>query len=385
MKSMKTEEKIIIMKYNKIYLKITTVPNQEEIDINSREIEIFKSKYESHKNFLKDSDVELSYLNESAVNGTFGKVYSITLGSVHEGTPIVKTIYGEEKDLLDKLLLVLRQKDFLTATVVMYNRNFILSFLSKRLRKYAYPISMLPTFLQVYNKKSWKIRGSKCIQEYVKGISNQTENFEETCYNHNIDINIIDNSAVTRLLRKGKTELVHKNDISYIHALMLIDNQLSEEPEFGKLNSMIELSGKVEKEDINVLDHLLASGQLSSESIAAIVAFQKDSGEPAENVLTLVKTALSKTKNYQKVEEEDYIELKEALGLVVDYSRIQVVADKGNLGKKEADAVIAEYEKASKKVKKDIIALVEQFLTEKNKIGQKRAKESFDYLTEKLS
>ena len=118
------------MEYKKIYLKITTVPNQLEVDFDSDEIQLFRSKYESHKSFLKDSDVELAYLNESGVNGSFAKIHSLTLGFIHDGSPVVKVMHGEEKDLLDKLLSVLRQDEFKNSTVVMYNRTFILGFIS---------------------------------------------------------------------------------------------------------------------------------------------------------------------------------------------------------------------------------------------------------------
>lgn len=372
------------MKYDKIYLKITTIPNQLEVDIDSKEIEIFRSKYESHKAFLKDSDVELAYLNESAVNGSFAKLYSITLGFVHEGMPVVKTMYGKETDLLDKLLSVLRQEEFLDSTVVMYNRIFILSFLSKRLRKHAYPISMLPVSLNAYDKKAWTIKGSKCIQEYVKGISYQTENFSETCFIHGIETDLIEGSDVARYIKKENFDAVHQSDLNYVYSLIQVDSQLSESALKGDLSGHVEKVGEIVKKDVNVLEHILAAGNLSTPIIESIVAFTEENDLNKEDVLILVKTALSKTKEYQKVNEEDYAELKDALGLSVDYSKIKVVVDKGNLGKKECDSLTKLYEKSSEEERKEIVSLTEQFLTEKGKIGQKRAKEAFELLTKKL-
>lgn len=373
------------MKYNKIYLKITTVPNQLEVDIDSREIKIFRDKYEAHKSFIKDSDVELAYLNESAVNGSFAKIHSLTLGFVHDGSPVVKTMFGEEKDLIDKLLSVLRQDEFVDSTVVMYNRAFILSFLSKRLRVHGYPISMLPVSLQSFDKKAWTIKGSKCIQDYVKGIGYQTENFMETCFIHGIDPDVIEGSDVARYIKKEQFDVVNQSDIRYVHSLMLVDQQLSEEPELGKLTGIMEEIGKVAKQEINVLEHILSSGQLSAPVVTAIVDYTKANDLDKENVLTIVKAALSKTKDYQAVNEEDYLPLKEALGLVVDYSKIKCVVDKGNLGKKEADTLAKIYKGSEETEKTAVIDLTEQYLVENNKITQKRAKEAFDYLKEQLA
>lgn len=373
------------MKYNKIYLKITTVPNQMDVDIDSREIEIFRNKYESHKSFIKDSDVELAYLNESAVNGSFAKIYSITLGFVHEGVPVVKTMHGDEKDLLDKLLSILRQDEFSNSTVIMYNRVFILSFISKRLRKYNSPISMLPVSLQSFDKKAWTIKGSKCIQDYVKGISYQTENFSETCFIHGVEADVIEGSDVARYIKKEQFDIVHGSDINYIYALMQVDSQLSEEKLTGELSSHVEKIGEVVKKKINVLEHIIGSGQLSTPVVERIVEFTEENKLDKANVLTLVKTALSKTKEYQKVNEEDFIELKDALGLTVDYSKIQCVADKGNLGKKEADNLTKLYKNSSEEERKEVVSLTKQFLTEHGKIGQKRSKAAFELLTKQLT
>lgn len=373
------------MTYDKLYLKITTIPNQLEVDIDSREIEIFRNKYESHKSFLKDADVELAYLNESAVNGSFAKIYSITLGFVHENVPVVKTMYGNEKDLLDKLLSILRQEEFASSTVIMYNRVFILSFISKRLRSHNYSISSLPVALNAYDKKPWTIKGSKCIQDYVKGISYQTENFSETCFIHGIEPNIIEGSDVARYIKKEQFDIVHNSDLSYVHALMQVDNQLSEESPLEELSGHIEEVGEVAKQEINVLEHIIGSGQLSTPVIEKIVEFTEQNDLDREDVLLLVKTALSKTKEYQKVNEEDFVELKDALGLSIDYSKIQCVVEKGNLGKKEADNLTKLYKDSSEDERKEVVFLTEKFLVENGKFAQKRTTAAFELLTKQLS
>ena len=135
---------------------------------------------------------------------------------------------------------------------------------------------------------------------------------------------------------------------------------------------------------LNVLDHILASGQLTSSVVSAIVAFTEENNLNKEDVLTLVKTALAKSKQYQSVKEEDFIGLKDALGLTIDYSLIQVVVDKGNLAKLQVNALIKQYEEDSAEVKKEVVRLTEQFLRENNKIEQVTAKKALEFLKEKL-
>lgn len=370
--------------YDKLYLKITTIPNQlEDVDLESREMVVFNDKYKDYKDLKKRSDIETAYINESAVNGSFAKIYSVTLGFVHDNIPVVKTMYGEEKDLLDKLLGVLMSKSFSGAPVVMYNRAFILTFLSKRLRWHNYSISMLPLSLQVYDKKPWTVKGSKCIQDYVKGIGYQTENFAETCFIHHVDCNVIDGANVAWHIAKGEYDVIHQSDIRYVDALIQIDRQLSEESELMKVQSVIEEIGRVDMEPVKVFEHILASGQLSRPVIDALVEAAEERNVPKEDVLALAVAALANVRGGGEVPPEEYQELKEELGLVVDYKRIQCVEERGNLGKKEANILIKLYKDSEEKA--EIVELTEQFLLEHNKMGQKRAKESFDYLKEQLS
>lgn len=146
----------------------------------------------------------------------------------------------------------------------------------------------------------------------------------------------------------------------------------------------IENTSKQEEVNINVLDHILASGQLSTKVVSAIVEFTEENKLDRQNVLVLVKAAISKSKEFQKVEKEDFAILKTALKLDIDYSMIEVVESKGNLGKKECEVLIKLYKKDMKGVREKVISLTEQYLIEHDKMEQKRASEAFNYLKESL-
>jgi hypothetical protein len=369
------------MSYKKLYLKITTVPNQSEVDLESRELEVFKEKYESHKGYLKDQDVELSYLNEASVNGSFARVFSITLGFNDSSQGIIKTIMGEEIDILNKLLEILRHDSFKNAEIVTYNRSFTYSFLSKRFRKNKIMTSIIDKRLNVYNEKAWTIKG-KCIQDYVKGISYQTENFSETCFIHDIPLNIVDGADVFKIIKKGNTELINQSDLDYVYALMRVDCELSGDTISDNPQFHTETIGRVEKQSYSLLDHILSSAELSTKTVKAIVEFTEKEQLNREDVLVLVRAALSNSK--EKVEEEDYQELKTALGLDVDYSKIQVIVDKGNLGAKEAKQLISDYGKTSYQERVEMISLVDQYLTEHNKITQVTAQKQLAKLDDEL-
>lgn len=368
---------------NKLYLKITTVPNQLDVDLSSKEIEIFKAKYEKSRTLLTNTDVETSYINESAVNGSFAKVYSITTGLVQKDNIVVKTMYGKEKVLLTKLLSVLRDKEFEEHTLVMYNRLFLLSFLSKRFRANNIPITDLPASISTFGvRREWNLKGSHCIQSFIKGISMQTENFEETCFTEGISVDIIDHNDIVHYLKRDNETLVHNSDLNYVEALIKIDGKLNEVILPNKVTKVVDLVKKVEKKQICVTDYIANIGTLSPTVIEKIVDYTKENGLDEKQVLKLVIAALSAKTNGGHVKEAEYINLKNALIPPVDYSLIDNVVKKKNLGKKEADSLIKIYS-GSDQVKY-IIQLVEQYLTENNKISQVRTQNAFKYLKENL-
>ena len=53
---------------NKLYFKLQTLPQTEDLSTDSEEFEIYKSKYLESKEFMKDSDVLHEYFNSSSKN-----------------------------------------------------------------------------------------------------------------------------------------------------------------------------------------------------------------------------------------------------------------------------------------------------------------------------
>lgn len=212
------------MEYNKIYLKVTTLPQTENLQTDSLEFELFKEKYNEARNYVKDSDVLHSYENESSKTPSFAKIYSLTVGMVDGDKMVVKIVKGEEKDILQNLLNTLNDERFKRTELVCFNLGFNLGFLTTRMLKNGISTINLPVPLSHLSKKPWEVKGSKGMSEHFNGISWFRMNFQELCFTAGIPIDgIIDGADVYTYYKNGKIDELDNSDYLYLQNLINLD------------------------------------------------------------------------------------------------------------------------------------------------------------------
>ncbi|MFT6125807.1 MAG: ribosomal protein L9 [Flavobacteriaceae bacterium] len=370
-----------------LFFDIETVSANKELDKDSRE-------YDSYAWSIRDvptgfvppaKDVLIHYKKMAALKSQFNKIVVISIGYVKGTTLYYKSLVGEQKDVIEEFYGIVNSTGF-----KLCGHN-IIGFDVPTVRMKAFEenidFNLIPERINDVDKKPWLITEELLdTMVMLKGTAYYNISLDDACRLAGVETSKDDitGGQVTEVYYNEGTERIAK----YCNKDVIASARLfcAIQGKRGFITECIDKGAEElkEKEPINVIDHILASGELSPKVVEAIVEFTEENKLNKENVLILVKTAISNSKEFQKVTDEDIYELKEALGLVIDYSKIQVVADKGNLGKKEVDTVISQYVKSTKKVKLEIISLVEQYLTENNKIGQKRAKESFEFLKDNL-
>lgn len=366
-----------------LFFDIETVSKNKELDKNSKEFDSYSwSIRDKVTGFVPPAkEVLTHYKKMAALKPQFNKIVVISIGFIKGTTLYYKAIIGTQEQVIKEFYEIVTSTGFKVCghNIIGFDLPTI------RIKSFEEDISseLIPENINDSMKKPWDLE--KYILDTMKIITGTyffSISLDDACRLKGINSSKDDISGpqVTQVYYEEGIERIakycNKDVIATAELFCALQNKK------GFIQEYVD-RGKEElkkKEPINVLEHLLASGHLSSKVIDAIVKFTEEENLNKENVLTLVKTALSNTKEYQKVTEEDYIDLKEALGLCIDYSKIQVVVDKGNLGKKEVNDLISMYSKSNKKEKNEIISLTEQYLKEKNKIGQKRAKEALEFL-----
>ena len=366
-----------------LFFDIETVYKTENLDINSKEFELYAwSMRDKPTGFIPPAnEVIKHYKKNAALSKVFNKVVVVSIAFIRGNTLYYKAIVGEQKEIVKEFYDLVRQTGF---KVCGHN---IIGFDLPTLRIKAFEedmdLSIIPESINDVGKKPWDL--DKFIVDtmsIIKGTDYNNMSLDAACMLKGIKSSKDDISGayVSQVYYQEGVDRIAK----YCNKDVIATAELlcSLQGKTGYITEYVDKSGEELKknEPVNALDHILASGELTSRVVESIVEFTKKNKLDPENVLLLVKTALSYSKEYQKVDKEDYSELKTALGLDVDYSMIQPVVDKGNLGKSQANALIKLYKDSSSEVKDSIVELTRKFLVENGKHEQKTAKSSLEFL-----
>jgi len=370
---------------------IETVRLYEEL--KDAPLEMQSAWENKNKNEGKIPDfIELSELwkMKAPLYAEFAKVCAISMSYLtKEGGLKVKTYFGEDEvEILNSLYSDL-------ALFLTHNRSYRLlghaskffdyPFLCKR---YIVNCLNIPSVIDESHCKPWEMKNMDTNELWRSFGTGAGSSLQALCCVLNVPTSKVDlvGDEVGEAYYGGELLRIATYCSKDVISTFNCFRKFKKEPifQFDEVEYIFQ-EGEGSKRNINVLEHILASGQLTSSVVAAIVDYVNEHDLDKKNVLILIKTALSKSKDYQKVNEEDYAELKTALGLDVDYSLIKVVVDKGNLAKLQVTALLKLYGTATDEVKAEVIELTEKYLTEYGKISQVTAKNSLLFLKEKLT
>jgi len=368
-----------------LFFDIETVRRNKVIDVDSKEFELYSwSLRDKTTGFIPPSiEVSKHYEKNGALKPEFNKIVVISIGFISNGVLYYKALVGEQATMIKEFYSIVESTGFKLCghNVIGFDVPTI------RIKAFEEDITNIPVGANDSGKKPWDME--KDIIDTMKLITGS--------YFYNISL---DSACMMKNIKSSKDDIsgAYVSEVYYREGVERIANYCNKDViataelfcalagKSGVIKSYVDRGGKVlkEKEEVNVLDHILSSGNLCSKVLESLSNFADESGEPRENILTLALAALSKTKEYQKVPEEDVETLKEALGLTVDYSLISCVVERKNLQKKQANELISLYKNEKEEIKKEVVDLVEKFLKEFNKINQKTAKESLLFLKTKL-
>jgi hypothetical protein len=301
---------------DKLYLKLTTLPKNDELNEESLEFKVFKDKYEEHKGFVKDSDVKYAYYNEGGKNPSFGKIHSCTIGFVHNGELRIKVIKGKEDEILLSLFSTI-ENNFKDSTIVGFNFKFLLYFISSRIMANNINILSIPKQLRHFGLKPWNLKFSKDLQEYVVGVGWHKPNFKELCMSNNIDIDIIDGSDVNSFIKSGKAGDIDVSDINYLKALINLDRKSEGESLIDTISFSISEVIKEEIQEVvepTIVEKIKNTGKLLKRDVDKVL--KKFAGRPLKERADILKTIeallllsttitkIRKMKQYQYFKEE---------------------------------------------------------------------------------
>lgn len=307
-----------------IFWKIQTIPQTEELEINSKEFNLYKEKYREHNKLETDEEVLNDYYKSGSKNPLWGKIYSLSVGFVDEATNVarIKVFKGEEKDIIQNFLNTCNEH-FKASKIIGYNLSFLLPFLRSRMLKNGLKIQGLHSGLIDLNCKPWTLQGI-CLQDGFKGIGWWSNSLEELAYLLNLETNFIDGKDVYLNFLAGKHKELDESIIDETFTLINCHKIINGEEPCTELNSTVVILEDVKEVELTLLQKLYNNNQITLDiknEVEALVKSKKPTKKEKEHLFTILRGVyvrcdfVNKDQDGKKVIEQKEKEIKALLGL----------------------------------------------------------------------
>ena len=248
-----------------LFWKVQTTPQTKNLEIGSKEFNLYKEKYKEHNNLQTDEDVLIDYYDNASKNPLWGKIHSLSLGFVDEATNVarIKVFKGEEKDIIQNFLNTCNEH-FKASKIVGYNLSFLLPFLRSRMLKNNIKLQGIHEGLVDLNRKPWTLQGM-CLQDGFKGIGYYNNSLEELAFLLGLETNFIDGKDVYANFLAGKEDELDKSIIDETFTLINCYKIINGEDTCTDLNSTVVQLSEIKEIEVPILAKLFNTKQFNQE------------------------------------------------------------------------------------------------------------------------
>lgn len=168
-----------------LFFDIEDIRRNKELDINSREFELFQKKTRNRETdeYLSDSEVVEEYSKKGALKMCYTRIVSIGVGFIKENEVHIKALEGTEEQIIQQFCTISQSFDYLCGANII---KFDLPMISNNGYRYFDVCEVLPDRFVVNGKKPWNIDRVIDLQEIFQGTHYSPSSVDEMCYHFNL-------------------------------------------------------------------------------------------------------------------------------------------------------------------------------------------------------
>ena len=251
-----------------LFMDIECVRKNKELDPSSKEYELYRKKIRNRDtDELPDQETTLSHYDKQAgLRFGYNKIVTIGLGYVKKGQVYIKSIEGEEKEIIKEFFEISQSFDYMSGFNLLY---FDIPLTILNGGKYFDVTDYLPEKFNTTFKKAWNL-GNIIDLIDMKGPHYSNMSFDEALYHFGLDSSKteIDGSQVSEAWYDGEEEKV----INYVKQDVFQTVNLFAKMQFKEpYEDFIDRSGtKTPKVETNPLEDIYKSDYLSDKAKDAL-------------------------------------------------------------------------------------------------------------------
>lgn len=168
-----------------LFFDIEDVRRSKDLDINSREFELFRKKTRNRETdeYLSNNEVTAEYLKKAALKMGYTKIVSIGVGFIKDGELHIKALDGDEEDIIKQFCVIAQSFDYVCGANII---PFDLPMLSLNGTRYFDVCEILPDRFVTNGKKPWDLKAVIDLTDIFKGTHYANSTLDEMCYHFNL-------------------------------------------------------------------------------------------------------------------------------------------------------------------------------------------------------
>lgn len=273
-----------------LFFTLDVVSNSEELDISSKEYELFKEKIRKSEGELDDNSLNDLYLEKGSLKMFYGSVATISVGFYKEGVFRTKLLKGTEEEILIQFADISSKFTFVCG---WNSLGWSLPLITNLSNKYFDVSENLSDAVNLSGKKPWECRNTIDLFDIVKGTYYGAPTLKEALWFYKIEEDLLNGEDINKIWWKGDRDVIFNNSQNKLINLFQLFNSVRwENEEFEVINvssekikelSVKEILVKVansnsfSEKDKEVIYNKLSSKKLTKEDKENIFEILRDS------------------------------------------------------------------------------------------------------------
>lgn len=195
-----------------LFFDAEVVKNQENIDVDSKEFELFRKKIRNKEtDELPTIEEAVSEYNRIAgLKMTFNKVVCISVGAIKDGKLYLKSYTGEEKDIIESFYKKTQEYNYICGMNVLF---YDLPTIRVNSLRHGDIILNLPEKYNDSGKKEWEMKSVIDLMNYFKGSHYVSSSLDEISAHLGLSSSKedgIDGSQVSKVYYEGGIKIIEQ-------------------------------------------------------------------------------------------------------------------------------------------------------------------------------
>lgn len=266
-----------------LFFDAEVVRRSKELDINSREFELFQKKTRNRETdeLLPDNEVVEEYSKRAALKMCYTKIVTIGVGFIKDGEVHIKALTGEENEIIEQFCKIAKSFDYVAgANIIGYD----LPMITNNGYRYFDVCELLPDRFLVSGKKPWELKNVVDLMDIFKGTHYANSSLDEICYHFNLPSpkTDLDGSMVSEEYWSNGVDKIAQYVKQDVFASVNVFKKMRFEPIFENFLDKNSVKEETAVEEKDWLKELHREGRLTKEIKAGLKEQLKGKKKPTK-------------------------------------------------------------------------------------------------------